>query len=218
MARPTEAAAIRAIEEHGCLLVYPIDNRPEPGSLWRVFYPRTPMRWEWDESGDDRVAHLWHLRTELSRSGQVVYAKWYRGRATFFSRELFMALLARLGSTREDARRELSPVAREILGVLEMDSPLSTKQIKAATDLRGRANEPRYERAMKELWSRLLVVGFGEFEDGAFPSLAVGATKLLFEDLWNDARELSPDEALAEVRLKLEASPPIGKFLRSLQA
>ena len=59
-------SAIAAIEKSGAILVFPLDNRKEPASIWSHFYPRTPMRWEWDDSGDNRVGDLWHLRTELS--------------------------------------------------------------------------------------------------------------------------------------------------------
>jgi hypothetical protein len=52
---------------------------------------------------------------------------------------------------------------------------------------------------MKELFSRLLIVGFGEVEDGAFPSLAVGATQLLFSELCSQAEEMSPGDALRTV-------------------
>ena len=41
------------------------------------------------------------------------------------------------------------------------------------------------------LWSRLLIVG--EVDDGAFPSLAVGATELVFEDLWLSRAKVSAD-------------------------
>lgn len=204
--------AVEAIERHGILLVYPIDNRKEPPSLWSVFYPRSEMRWEWDETGDDRVGRLWHLREELSRSGKVVYAKWYRGRATFFSRGVFASMLAVLGGTRLGTQG-LSPVARELYEALTLDSPMSTKQIKMATGYRGKAYEAMYERAMKELWSRLLIVGFGEIDDGAFPSLAVGSTKLLFEDLWNEASEKSAEEGWEHLR---EVLPGDSLFLKKL--
>jgi hypothetical protein len=189
--------AVAAIEKHGALLVYPIDNRKDPLSLWSVFHPRTPMRWEWDQDGDDRVSRLWHLRAELSASGKVVYAKWFRGRATFFSREVFTAFLA------AGSRPYLGPEARSLLEALSLDSPLSTKQLKRATGLTGRLMEPAYERAMKELWSRFLIVGYGEVDDGAFPSLAIGASAVLFEDLHEAARALRPDEARAFLEAKL---------------
>lgn len=194
--------AISAIEKYGALLVYPIHNQKDPASLWSVFFPRTQMRWEWDQNGDTRVSDLWTLRMNLSRSGKVVYTKWYQGRATFFSKEIFVALLSVMGSTR-GGHPELTPEARQILDLLRSDSPLSTKLIKRLTDLRGRALESLFQKALKQLWNRLLIVGFGEVDDGAFPSLAIGTTQLLFEDLWEKARETNPTDAMFLLEQKL---------------
>jgi len=207
--------AVSLIESNAILLVYPIDNRPEPRSLWSEFFPKSRMRWEWDTDGDDRVASLWRLREELSRSGKVVYAKWYQGRATFFSRELFTDLLA-VHRTADLDRARLSPEARLILSTLESDSPLSTKELKAATDLRGKLLESTYEKAMRELWRLSLIVGYGERDDGAFPSLLVGATRHHFEDLWDKATGIDPTQARARVESRLKEDPPFLKFFRKL--
>jgi hypothetical protein len=201
--------AAAAIEQHGLLLVFPITNRPEPRSLWSVLHPRTRMRWEWDQGGDSKVVELWHAREQLARSGKVVYAKWFRGRATFFSRKVFGAMLSSLKAT-GPLSDGLSPQARHLLDLLEDNSPLSTKQLRRDAEMQGRAMEATYTRALKELWSRLLVVGVGEVNDGAFPSLAMGATKLLFEDLW-----LAADEAPLEGDAKLLAMRlPAGSAFR----
>lgn len=198
--------AISLINREHVLLVYPIDNRAEPPSLWSRLHPRTKMKWEWDQDGDDRVADLWHLREELSRSGKVVYAKWFRGRATFFSREIFIDILASYRTPGKTPHEHgWSEEARLILQTLEMDSPLSTKQLKAATDLRGKLFERTYEKAMRSLWTKLAIVGYGEIDDGAFPSLAVGATKHLFEDLWEAAKEVDPWEARGRIETRLGA-------------
>jgi hypothetical protein len=181
--------AIEKINSKGVLLVFPINNQKEPRSLWSEFYPRSEMRWEWDEDGDHRVSQLWMLMKKLSDSKEVVYSKWYQGRATFFSRELFTALLKL--NMQNFEQLELSKTARELLECLESDSPLSTKQLKALTELRGKDNEKFYNRGMKELFSKFLIVAFGEVDDGAFPSLAVGATRLLYEDLFIEAKSLS---------------------------
>ncbi|MBY0451825.1 MAG: hypothetical protein K2P92_02240, partial [Bdellovibrionaceae bacterium] len=176
-----QKSAVKKINDRGALLVFPINNKKEPASLWSEFYPRTKMRWEWDEGGDNKVGDLWLLMKKLSDSRQVVYSKWYQGRATFFSRDLFTALLK---VTQPDySGTTLSPVARQLYECLEEDSPLSTKQLKAITELRGKDNERFYNRGMKELFSRFLIVAYGEVDDGAFPSLAVGTTRNLFEDL-----------------------------------
>src|SRR6476620_2773107 len=90
----TKELARSAIEQTGALLVYPLANRDDPPSLWKVLHPRVPMRWAWDQGADDRVVKLWQLREELAREKQVVYGKWYRGRAVFFSKRLFVAMLA----------------------------------------------------------------------------------------------------------------------------
>jgi hypothetical protein len=176
------------------------------------------MRWDWDQDVDDRVSDLWRLRESLSRSGKVVYAKWFRGRATFFSRELFADLLAAYGTSRLSARElGFGEDAKRILETLEMDSPLSTKQLKAATELRGKLFERAYDRAMKSLWNRLAIVGFGEIDDGAFPSLAVGATRNLFEDLWEESRGIDPATARERVVERLgEDSLFYRHFLKTL--
>lgn len=147
------------------------------------------MVWDWNEDGDHRVAEMWQLMKRLSDCREVVYSKWYQGRATFFSRELFAAML-RVRSSFGDPRRSLSEPAAAIFEVLENNSPLSTKELKRTTGLQGKLNEARYSAAMKVLFTRLLIVGFGEVEDGAFPSLAVGATELLFGDLCSQGAEL----------------------------
>jgi hypothetical protein len=194
--------AVSAIERHGALLVFPIDNRKEPASIWSVLYPRSEMRWEWDDGGDNRVAKLWHLREELSRSGKVVYTKWFRGRATFFSRDVFAAMLSLMGSTRLQ-RSQLSRDSLLLLETLRSDSPLSTKELKKLSDMRGKQQEAAYTRALKDLWTRLLIVGYGEVDDGAFPSLALGSSEILFEDLWAQAHEMSETEAYELLRAKI---------------
>jgi hypothetical protein len=204
-------SAVKHVNNNHALLIFPINNKKEPRSLWSEFFPRTKMRWEWDESGSEKVSGLWHLREELSRSGQVVYTKWYRSRATALSRKLFPALLKSLNTGLPEVSG-LSFTAREILDILEEDSPVSTKRLKALSGLQGRENESRYNRALKELWSRCLIVGFGEIDEGAFPSLAIGATRLIFEDLWQEAVSLDLDEALVRVKTLLEDDSPFLKF------
>jgi len=92
-------------------------------------------------------------------------------------------------------RAQASEEGRRLYQCFEENSPLSTKEVKAAAELRGKENERAFERGMKELWSRMLVVGFGEKDDGAFPSLQVGASKLLLEPMWRRGREMSEGEA-----------------------
>jgi hypothetical protein len=209
--------AISAIDKHGALLVYPIKNKTEPASLWSVLFPRSKMVWAWDEDSDNKVGQLWHLREELSRSDEVIYLKWYQGRATFFSKDVFVALVAYINNGDFNSRSFASN-ARNILEVLQADSPISTKQIKAAVELQGRSFEGLYNKAMKELWSRLFIVGYGEVEDSSFPSLSVGASELVFEDLWRQAKKMSPEVAQKYLEKKLGDSNVFYKLAKKFCA
>lgn len=104
-----------------------------------------------------------------------------------------------------------------MLEILEHDSPLSTKVLKQLSGLIGKANERRYERALKELWSRMRIVVFGEIDDGAFPSIAIGATRVLFEDLWQEARKQNISQADAWVREQLPPDSLFGKHYLKLK-
>lgn len=188
---------VEAINKRGCLLVYPLENRKEPASLWSELYPRTKMRWEWDQEGDNRVAELWISREELSRSGEVVYAKWFRNRATFFSKEVFVNLLAYFGTSQGSV--VLPRSSQEALDSFLLDSPQSTKIIKENLGWQGKMMESHYNRAMKPLWNYLFIVGYGEVDDSSFPSLNMAATQTLFEDLWLKSQEI--DSAAAEKTL-----------------
>jgi len=207
-----EAKALAAVREHGALLVYPITNRKAPRSLWSALYPRSEMNWAWDENADDRVVGLWHLRERLARSRKVVYAKWFRGRAVFFSRELFVQMLAAV------APWSLVPSfdAREILGLLEESSPQSTKSVRREAGLGGKQGERVWQHSMNELWAALLVVGTGEVDDGAFPSLEVGATRLIFEDLWDEASLVDRESARSRVTEHFQAEPAFLKHFREI--
>lgn len=200
-----------AVDRLGFALVYPLAGKKDPPSLWAELHPGTKMRWDWDASADDRVVSLWHERARLAASGDVAYAKWFQGRATFFSLPVFHALLADLHSDR-DPYAGIPTAASDILEVLRENSPRSTKEIRLLADLRGKAAERIFNHAMKWLWTRLAVVGVGEVEDGAFPSLAVSATEMHFEDLWN-ARSSPPAKSRAALRAALDRSPAFTKAL-----
>lgn len=212
--------AIQAIEKRGALLVYPLANRKEPLSIWSELFPRSKMVWDWNEESDDRVADVWSLKEVLSRSRVVVYSKWYQGRATFFAPDVFIHLVALFESTNEATKMShLSLESRDVLEALEADSPLSTKQIKAAVNLEGRLNETAYNRAMKPLWTRMMIVAYGEFQDSSFPSLGHAASSLIFEDLWREAEGISAVKAHSYLEKRLGKDNPFFKFaLKHLNA
>lgn len=207
--------AIQAIEKHHILLTFPIQNRKEPMSLWHVLHPRSQMRWEWDDGGDSRVADLWHLREELSSSGKVVYLKWYQGRATFFSKTAYKYFLNEIREL-PGYHAGISSDAHRILKALQNTSPLSTKQLKAETNMQGKLMEGIFQRALKSLWERLLIVGYGEIDDGAFPSLAIGAAELMHEGLWKEALR-APTAASPAFEKALKVMPQFAQFQQKIK-
>lgn len=196
VANNTYQKAIQLIEQNGFLLVFPQANKATPQSLWSLLHPNTPLRWEWSNDADNRVANLWHIREQLARSREVVYGKFYQGRATFFSQKTFTHLLA-LKAPWEYSFS--NPISSEILNALETDSPLSTKQLKEITGLKGKMLESTFHKALRDLWENLLIVGIGEVDDGAFPSLAHAATQVIFEELWQKAQQIEPVDAMIEI-------------------
>src|SRR5689334_2339314 len=89
-------ATLRSIvDRRGIVLVYPLASAP---SLWSELYPRSPMEWDWSADADPRIADLWQGRERLAQTMDVAYAKWFRGRATFFSLPVFHAMLGRLAA------------------------------------------------------------------------------------------------------------------------
>ena len=211
----TLSEAVKAVNRRGILLVFPAANQADPPSMWSEIHPRSRMRWEWNDDGDDRVGELWHLRAKLARSGKVIYSKWYRGRATLMSRPVVRAML-RVVHERGDPVASLSVEARQLLALLEENSPQSTRSLRAEADLQGKPLEAVYVRALKELWTRLLIVGAGEVDDGAFPSLAIGATSVLFEDLWATHDESNAEDARL-LDAALAGSPAVLRFFNQLR-
>ncbi len=197
---------IEAINRHGVLLVFPMNNNKEPHSLWSVLHPKSEMRWDWDTTGDDRVVKLWQLKTDLSTTKEVVYTKWYKNRATYFSLDLFTACLR----IEMDQKLKLSKDSQNLLDTLISDSPLSTRQLKELTELKGKMFESLFNKSMRPLWDHFQIVAFGEFEDSSFPSLGIGATQTLFEELIKKASTLTRAEALKLIQLKM----PEGSLFR----
>jgi hypothetical protein len=216
-----QKSAIQKINAHGILLVFPILNSRQPPSLWFEFHPRTKMRWEWDDEGDNKVLDMWTLMKRLSENRNVVYSKWFQGRATFFSRPLFSAMLTVL-KNQGALESSLSHTSQNLLEILNCDSPLSTKQLKKLAELQGKDNEGLYTKALKDLFAKQLIVACGEVNDGAFPSLAIGSTQLIYEDLWKDSESASLSKAQNTVDQFLQHESKVrlyfDKTLKSLNA
>ena len=204
--------ARNAIDDAGIALVYPVPNHPAFPSLWSALYPKSKMEWAWDWDADPRVAEVWHLRERLAHSHEVAYAKWFRGRATFFSLPVFTAIHGRIAKA-GDPFADLPHAANDILDLLRGRSPLSTKEVRAGTDLRGKDNERVFTHAMKALWSKLLIVGTGSvprwrisiacvWRDGASLRRRMERTDKRAEECQRSARRGAREDARVRARVR----------------
>ncbi len=202
-------AIIKQIEQTGACLVYPIQGKEKSiPSLWSFLYPRSKMRWDWSEGADQRVSEVWWLRDELARSKKVVYTKFYKGRGTFFSKEVFTALLC--VKQKQTHAMFVQKASKQILESLLDNSPQTTRELKKSTGLQGKFFERDYQKACKELWEKTLIIGLGDsYEEGAMPSLLTGATELIFEDLWKKAQQME----LATAQQILASKPTVFLFI-----
>jgi hypothetical protein len=69
---------------------------------------------------------------------------------------------------------------------------------------------------VKLLWEQLVIVGTGEVDEGQFPALAMGATRHIFEDLWEEADGIDPRDAEERCRRLLPGDSPFSRFLDRL--
>ena len=67
------SSAVASIRQHGGLLVFPINNREQPHSLWAEFFPAARMVWDWNEDSDHRVGDMWQMMKLLSDCREVVF-------------------------------------------------------------------------------------------------------------------------------------------------
>lgn len=210
--------AVAAINKYGMLLVFPQNNKVDPHSLWSHFFPKKKMNWKWETADESGLTDLWNLKTELSTSKKVVYTKWYQDKATFISAELFCALFKVLNSDlRNESRRSLSKTSLCILNQLEADSPISSKELKKMVSKIEKRTDVSLDKAMKELWTRLLIVAYGEFKDGSFPSLGIAATETVFEDLWIEANKMSDKSAMTIIERYLPKELLFRKHLEKIK-
>jgi predicted transcriptional regulator len=171
------------------------------------------MRWAWDNGADSKVADLWMFRERLQHSREIAYLKLFQGRATFTSLEFLEHLIA----ARRLRPQRLSTTAQSLLDALCDTSPQSTKELKKSVGLKGKIFEANYHKALKELWTRGLIVGRGERDDGAFPSLLIAATELVFEDVFKGALKRDPLKSHQECLRCLAGHPEFLRFFLALQ-
>ena len=98
----TPAQAVKYIDAAGFCMLFPVKNVP----LTSLYYAVTRRNPQSDFVWDRYVEMLWKWKDELPQRKSVYYAKYFRGRGTFISREQLPFFLAMRETAAEPSDHE----------------------------------------------------------------------------------------------------------------
>ncbi|MEO5668509.1 MAG: hypothetical protein ABIR96_10655 [Bdellovibrionota bacterium] len=175
-------SALDQVERVGRVAIFPEKNKKKNSivSLWEIFYPRTKMKWEWDEAADNRVVKLWWLKNEIAQTQKVLYGRFFGNRPVLVSKKEALKILVTL-----EPRRH-SRLASEILSRLEDNSPQTKRMLgRALRDDGWEPTKSEFEKALLDLQRDFKIVNLGdsEREKGPMPSTEYATLALIFPDV-----------------------------------
>jgi hypothetical protein len=208
----TPAEAAKYIDAAGFCMLFPVTNVPLP-SLYGAVTRRDPNDGVFF---DKYFEMIWRWKDELPRRRHAFYAKYFRGRGTFISRQqlpYFLAMRDTAAASGDHYRfyREgrIRDDVRVIWQALEEYGPLATLELRHACKMETTAGNARFKRAMLDLQCLLLVSHFGvEQETGAWASGRYELTCRAFPEEIAAAANIAPEDARERVAAKfLEHHP-----------
>jgi len=202
----TPGEAVKYIDAVGYCMLFPVASVPLP-SLYCVVSRRSP------DDGiyfDKYFEMVWDWKDQLPRRRRAFYAKYFRARGTFISRQQLPSFLAMREAAVAPEEHErfyaggrISADARAIWETLEREGPLATLELRHACQMETTAGNIRYKRAMLDLQRSLIVSHFGaEQETGAWASNRFELVCRAFSAETAAARKVSPQEARARLVAK----------------
>jgi hypothetical protein len=117
---------------------------------------------DWDEE----TGKVWLLRGRLAQLGEAWYGEWLRRKGTFVAVALLPAALRWLGTPADEQggvalAGAASPEARSLFEALLVEGPLSSVELRRATDLTGAERTATFSRALTALRRRMLITTYG---------------------------------------------------------
>ena len=115
---------------------------------------------------DDETGEVWLLRGRLPELSVAWYGEWLRHRGTFVASRLLPAALRWTGTPGDeqggvDRARAISTEAASLFEALLVEGPLSSVEMRRATDLTGAERTPTFSRALRALRRGMLITTFG---------------------------------------------------------
>ncbi len=197
----TLAGAVKFIEAAGFCTLFPVANVPLPS----LYCAATGRDADDGVMFDEHFEKIWHWKDELPRRRRAYYAKYFRGKGTFISREYlpYFLVMREAATTPEDHERfyqqgRIHDDARAIWRALAEYGPLATLELRHACKMETTAGNVRFKRAILDLQCLLAVSHFGsEQETGAWASGKYELTSRAFPGETAAAFEIEPQEARA---------------------
>jgi hypothetical protein len=208
----TLADAVKFIDAAGFCMLFPVANVPLP-SLYCAVTGRDA------HDGivfDKHFETIWHWKDELPRRRRAHYAKYFRGKGTFISRQQLPNFLAmrEAAAAPSDHQRfyrqgRIHDDARLIWQALADHGPLATLELRHACKMETTAGNVRFKRAILDLQCLVVVSHFGsEQETGAWASGKYELTSRAFPDETAAAFEIGPHKARAKLTSKFAELNP----------
>ena len=208
----TRGEAVKYIDAAGFCMLFPVKNIP----LTSLYYAVTRRNPQSDFVWDRYVEMLWKWKDELPQRKSAYYAKYFRGRGTFISREQLPFFLAMRETAVESndhehfyAEGRIREDARAIWEAIGENGPLATLELRNICKMDSKAGNVRFKRAVADLQCVLVLVHFGtEQETGAWASARYELTCRAFPKETAAARKIAPGEARRMLAAKFVACYP----------
>jgi hypothetical protein len=208
----TPGEAVKYIDAAGFCTLFPVKNVP----LTSLYYAVTRRNPQSDFVWDRYVEMLWKWKDILPQRKRAYYAKYFRGRGTFISRDLLPSFLAMRETAVEPSDHEhfyaegrIREDARAIWEAIAENGPLATLELRNICKMDSKAGNVRFKRAVADLQCMLVVVHFGtEQETAAWASARYELTCRAFSKETTVARTITQADARRMLAAKFAACYP----------
>ena len=171
--------AARFIDDVGFAVLFPKKGIELP-NLWDTVSDRDegePLEEGWGDDAD----RLWGWKDELPRRRLAWYGEFVHRRKSFLSPGLLADLYPREGVPDDYRDMGLEQDAHRVADVLLSSGPLPAPVIREATGMDGRADGPRFNRALSVLGRALVITHYGVEDQGSgWPSAVMELTARAF--------------------------------------
>jgi hypothetical protein len=134
-----------------------------------------------EEGWGEDAERLWGWKDELPLRRLAWYGEFVHKRKSFLSTGLLADLYPGDGVPDDYKNMPLEQDARRVADVIHSSGPLAAPVIREASGMDGRADGPRFNRALARLGRALLITHYGVEEQGAgWPSAVIELTARAF--------------------------------------